>query len=189
MTEDDLLIVAEVMRSATISPMVLVPVLVVAVIVALAAAYISIAVGVTVALAAAITVSIALHLAVVASGDKQRSQVNPDKRVAFDGSMARLDPDLMKNSERAIRMAKVMGDPQLEIHVMKRTIREEVSAFPTNERSSSPIQRETLQSTCLPGSVTTSLPRLQTPKGSQTCLHRAPAGVNHIRSRTSPRTP
>lgn len=127
-TEDDFAIVAEIMKSASVSPMALVPVLVVVVIVALAAAYIAAAVGATVALMAGFAVSLSVALAVVASGDKSHGLVVNEK-APFDGSMARLDPALTKNAERAIRMARVMGDPQLEIHVLKETVHAEVSAF------------------------------------------------------------
>lgn len=127
-TEDDFAIVAQIMRSSAVSPQAVVPVLVVVVIVALAAAYISVAVGVTVALAVGAVVSAAVKLAVAASGTNPNA-AGPGEMAPFSGSMARLDPTLMKNTERAIKMSRILGSKGLETHVMKELIREEVSAF------------------------------------------------------------
>lgn len=129
-TEDDFAIVAEIMKSAAVTPQVLVPVLVVVVIVALAAAYIAAAVGVTVALMAGIVVSVGVKLAVAASGTT-RPKIASSEKAPFNGSLARLDPVLIKNAERAIKMGRIMNSNGLEVHVLKQMIQEEVSAFMT----------------------------------------------------------
>lgn len=127
-TEDDFATVAEIMKSAAVTPQVVVPVLVVVVIVALAAAYVAAAVGVTVALMAGFVVSVALMQAVAAPG-KRPSVAASGEKAPFTGALARLDPALIRNSERAIKMGRIMGDSGLEIHVLKEMIKEEVSAF------------------------------------------------------------
>jgi len=117
---------------------------VVVAIVAIAAAYVSVTVGATVALMAGVTVSVVVHLAVKASGGggcnscHQKALTSDDAplQAPFTGTMAKLDPALIRNSERAMRLAKIMNSPGLQIQAIKDVIRAEISAFMKAMRNS-----------------------------------------------------
>lgn len=133
LTEDDFAIVSELVSNGVVSPQACsaVAACVVAVaIVAIAAAYVSVTVGATVALMAGFTVSIAIQLAVFGPRPPTHPQLTTSSEDApFTGALAKLDPVLMRNTERAIRMSAITGDDGLRLHVLKDLIRDEVEAF------------------------------------------------------------
>lgn len=133
-TEDDLAIITQLAASGVVTPLTC-TVAVACVIVAALAAYVSVAVAVTVALMAGVTVSAAVYLAIAAKSTPPPeleafpsiAGVTPD--APFTGAMAKFDPALMRNAERAVRVSKAMNDSGLQVHMHKQLIKEEVTAF------------------------------------------------------------
>lgn len=141
-TEDDLAIVSQMISSNGMTVMSCTAVAMCAVAVGIAATvvtYVSVAVAVTIAIMAAVSVSVAAHMAVTVGGGGGGSggcgdpgvfcqiQSNPFA-VPFTGNFAKLDPALMRNTERALRLAAVGGHHGVKVHALREMIAEEVKA-------------------------------------------------------------
>lgn len=124
-TEDDLAIVSKLIAAGDVSPM------------ACTAATVCIA---AITAGAFVTAVVYLMVAVVSAAwlmteiDVNGNISQPMKRaggeaVPFTGSMARLDPALMRNAERASRLGAVLGSVDLQIEVQRGVISKEVDAF------------------------------------------------------------
>lgn len=124
-TEDDLAIVSKLIAAGDVSPM------------ACTAATVCIA---AITAGAFVTAVVYLMVAVVSAAwlmtevDVNGNIIQPMKRtghasVPFTGSMARLDPALMRNAERASRIGAVFGSADLQIEVQRGVISKEVDAF------------------------------------------------------------
>lgn len=131
-TEDDFAMLSELVSGGGYSTMACTAVAactVAVVILAIAAAYVSVTVGATVALMAGFTVSIGVMLAVFGLAPYSQPSPVSSANAPFNGALAKLDPVLMRNVERAMRLGAVAKDEGFKLHVLKRMIGEEVDAF------------------------------------------------------------
>lgn len=132
LTEDDFTIVSELVSSGVVSPQACTAVAacaVAVVLVAIAAAYVSVGVGATVGLMVGFSVSIAVQLAVFGYEPTALPTAMATSDVPFTGAMTKLDPVLVRNAERAMKLSAFTGDNGLRKHVMRDLISVEVEAF------------------------------------------------------------
>lgn len=130
-TEDDLAIVSQIASSGgvTIAGCTAVAMCLVAVgIAATVVLYVSAGVAVTVGIAVGVGISLAVAVAITVVSTNPLSVVEKGVSAPFTGKFARLDPALTRNAERAFRLAALTGDSKLQLHALKRLIREEVGA-------------------------------------------------------------
>lgn len=88
----------------------------------LVALYVSIAIAVTISILASISISLSAAVVVLANG-KRSSDL-----MTFNGQFVRLDPVAVRNTQRTFQLAAISGDTGLQLHAMRSTIREEVTA-------------------------------------------------------------
>jgi hypothetical protein len=141
-TEDDLAIVSQVISPNGMTVMSCTAVAMCAVAVGIAATvvtYVSVAVAVTIGIMAAVSVSVVAHTAITVGGGGGGGggcgspgvfceiQSNPFA-VPFTGNFAKLDPVLMRNTERALRLGAVGGQRGVQVHALREMIAAEVRA-------------------------------------------------------------
>lgn len=68
---------------------------------------------------------VATHVQVVTTAAPQRAS----KELPLTGAVSKLDPTLLRNTNRMIRLARMTGDPGLEIYAMRSLVREECEAL------------------------------------------------------------
>lgn len=139
-SEDDLFIIAQFFKGGTgaLSDLAVIRpegsfflVVVAAGIAALAVAYVSVAIAVTVAIIAGVAISLGVKVAVAASGSDQIPSLSVEQGGdihPFDGTYARLDPSLMNNTNRLLRLGKLTGNKNLQVYAVRMMIRAEVEA-------------------------------------------------------------
>lgn len=96
--------------------------------------YVSVVVAATVILAVGAGVSVAVAVAVTVAGQEQGTQsVQPGGLVSppFTGTFAKLDPVLLRNTERALRLGAIGGSAGLQRQAVKELIAVEVEAILT----------------------------------------------------------
>lgn len=94
---------------------------------AIAAAYISVVIAVTVVLLAGISISAAISSAILVCGP--RSCFHPyGSAPPFTGTYAKLEPAMIRNLDRSLRLAALTRDGNIEIQAIRSVIASEVSA-------------------------------------------------------------
>lgn len=96
---------------------------------AVAVAVVAIAVAVVVGVGLAVHVHVATSISII--GTVPYGPPAGLAAGAFNGAYARFDPALMRNTERAARLASLTGDSGLHLHAMRNLIAEEARAVMT----------------------------------------------------------
>jgi hypothetical protein len=127
-TEDDLATVAQIVSSGMASPTACSVVTVCG-----AAVTVAVAVVVAVVTLTLVSTTAASYVDVYASElvSNPSYGMSTEDETPFTGSIAKLDPVLVRNTTRAIRMGALLGAPGLQAHVVKSLINEEVRVFMT----------------------------------------------------------
>ncbi len=124
-TEDDLAALYHLTSSGRVTPMFCTTVTI-----CVAAVTAGAAVTAVVYLMVAVVSAAAVLTQVSTSGSSpQLPQLVDDRGGAFNGSMTRLDPLLVRNSQRTLRLGAILGNAELQTQVYRDLISREVDAF------------------------------------------------------------
>jgi hypothetical protein len=115
------------------------------VIAVIAALYVSVTIAVTVGLLVGAWISAAVQVAIAVEGNcglKPCVQPVDTHSSPFSGGYAKLDPVLMRNAERANRLALVTNNPGLRLHTAREVIAAEVTSVLSAMKSTSLLDVE-----------------------------------------------